>query len=159
MPTQDLRCPVCEVTTENVYYRMSEGFPACPDCGAQRRVDWSHGLAPAVHGHGYGSFTPIDMGVLGKAETKEDYDRMKSVIQQRFPGHRVELESETKSQKQARLDAVRHARFERHSKLGITGKAGEEGRAEATAKKAEARQAAESTNLPPPQPTQAGATA
>lgn len=152
MPTQDLRCPVCEVTTENVYYRMSEGFPACPDCGAQRRVDWSHGLAPAVHGHGYGSFTPIDMGVLGKAETKEDYDRMKSVIQQRFPGHRVELESETKSQKQARLDAVRHARFERHNKLGITGKAGEEGRAEATAKKAEARQAAESKNLPPLKP-------
>jgi len=152
MPTQDLRCPVCEITTENVYYRMSEGFPACPDCGAQRRVDWSHGLAPAVHGHGYGSFTPIDMGVLGKAETKEDYDRMKSVIQQRFPGHRVELESETKSQKKARLDAVRHARFERHNKLGITGKAGEEGRAEATAKKAEARQAAESKNLPPPKP-------
>jgi hypothetical protein len=152
MPTQDLRCPVCEITTENVYYRMSEGFPACPDCGAQRRVDWSHGLAPAVHGHGYGSFTPIDMGVLGKAETKEDYDRMKSVIQQRFPGHRIELESETKGQKKARLDAVRHARFERHNKLGITGKAGEEGRAEATAKKAEARQAAESKNLPPPKP-------
>lgn len=159
MPLHDLRCPACEVTEKDVYFRASAGFPACPDCGNARNVDWSHGAAPAVKGEGYGSFTAIDMGVLGKAETKEDYDRMKSVIQQRFPGHRVELESETKGQKKARLDAVRHARFERHSKLGITGKAGEEGRAEATAKKAEARQAAESKNLPPPKPKKAGATA
>jgi len=157
MPLQDLRCPVCEVTTENVYYRMSEGFPACPDCGAARRVDWSHGLAPAVHGHGPGSFTPVDMGVLGKAETKEDFDRMKGVIEKRFPGHRIELESESKTQKQTRLDTMRHARHERHSKLGIAGKVTEELRTEASAKKAEAHRVAESKNLPPPKPQKAGA--
>lgn len=159
MPVQDLRCPVCEVTTENVYYRMSGGFPACPDCGAERRVDWSHGAAPAIHGHGHGSFTAIDMGVLGKAETKEDFDRMKGVIEKRFPGHRIELESESKSQKQARLDAVRHARHERHSKMGIAGKVTDELRAEAGAKKAEAHRVAESKNLPPPKPQKPGATA
>lgn len=159
MPLQDLRCPACEVTTENVYYRMSEGFPACPDCGAARRVDWSHGLAPAVHGQGHGSFTPIDMGVLGKAETKEDFDRMKGVIEKRFPGHRIELESESKTQKQTRLDTMRHARHERHAKMGIGGKATEELRVEASSKKAEAHRAAESKNLPPPKPQKAGASA
>ena len=120
MPLQDLRCPVCEVTTENVYYRMSEGFPGCPDCGAARRVDWSHGLAPAVHGHGPGSFTPIDMGVLGKAETKEAYDRAVSVIQQRFPGHRIELEGESKAKKQERVDALRQRSYETKKRAGVT---------------------------------------
>jgi hypothetical protein len=60
------------------------------------------------------------MGVLGKAETKEDYDRAVSVIQQRFPGHRIELESESKSQKQARVDAIRQRSFEMKKKNGVT---------------------------------------
>lgn len=152
MPMQDLRCPECEVTTENVYYRMSEGFPACPDCGTARRVDWSHGLAPAVHGHGPGSFVPVDMGVLGKAETKEDFDRMKSVIEKRFPGHRIELESESKSQKQARLDTVRQRSFEKRKATGNDEKVIKEAVAEQSARKAEMRQRAEKLNVAPPKP-------
>lgn len=150
MPLQDLRCPVCEVTTENVYYRMSEGFPACPDCGAARRVDWSHGLAPAVHGHGPGSFTPVDMGVLGKAETKEDFDRMKGVIEKRFPGHRIELESESKAQKQARLDTVRQRSFEKRKATGNDEKVLREAVAEQKAKKAEVVQRSARQNVAPP---------
>jgi len=152
MPIQDLRCPVCEVTTENVYYRMSGGFPACPDCGAERRVDWSHGSAPAVHGQGYGSFTPIDMGVLGKAETKEDFDRMKGVIEKRFPGHRIELDSESKSQKQSRLDTVRQRSFEKRKATGNDEQVIREAVAEQKAKKAEAGQAAARQNVAPPKP-------
>ena len=155
MPMQDLRCPACEVTTENVYYRMSEGFPACPDCGAARRVDWSHGLAPAIHGHGLGSFTPVDMGVLGKAETKEDFDRMKGVIEKRFPGHRIELESESKSQKQARVDALRHKSFERKKATGNDEQVLREAASEQKAKQAEARASAARQNVAPPKPRMA----
>ena len=45
--------------------------------------------------------------INGKKLTKEDFDRMKGVIEKRFPGHRIELESESKAQKQARLDEHR----------------------------------------------------
>jgi len=94
-------------------------MPSCDECGVPTRIDWSHGIAPSVRGHGYGSFTAIDMGVLGKAETKEDYDRAVATIQQRFPGQRVELTSETKAQKQARLDGVRQRAFESQRKAGV----------------------------------------
>lgn len=138
MPLHDLRCPACEVTEKDVFFRASAGFPACPDCGNARNVDWSHGAAPAVKGEGYGSFTPIDMGVLGKAETKEDYDRAVATIQQRFPGQRVELTSETKAQKQARLDGVRQRAYESRKKAGVDDRIRAEMKEEKTRKKAEA---------------------
>jgi hypothetical protein len=138
MPLHDLRCPACEVTEKDVYFRASAGFPACPDCGNARNVDWSHGAAPAVKGEGYGSFTAIDMGVLGKAETKEDYDRMKSVIEKRFPGHRIELSSESKSQKSERLDAFRQRAHDGRKRDGIDDTIRREIHAEQTARKAEA---------------------
>jgi hypothetical protein len=138
MPLHDLRCPACEVTEKDVYFRASAGFPACPDCGNARNVDWSHGAAPAVKGEGYGSFTAIDMGVLGKAETKEDYDRMKSVIEKRFPGHRIELSSESKSQKSERLDAFRQRAHDGRKRDGIDDTIRREIHAEQVARKAEA---------------------
>lgn len=148
MPLHDLRCPACEVTEKNVYFRASTGFPVCPDCGNARNVDWSHGAAPAVKGEGYGSFTPIDMGVLGKAETKEDYDRAVATIQKRFPGHRVELTSESKSQKAERLDSFRHRAHETRKRDGVDDTIRREIHAEQTARKAEA--AAKGITLKPP---------
>ena len=69
MPTHDLRCSACGWKAVDVFVRV-ESLPVCSDCGEPSQIDWSHGRAPSVRGHGYGSFTPIDMGVLGKAETK-----------------------------------------------------------------------------------------
>jgi hypothetical protein len=60
------------------------------------------------------------MGVLGKAETKEDYDRAVSVIQQRFPGHRIELEGESKAKKQERVDGLRQRSYETKKRAGVT---------------------------------------
>jgi hypothetical protein len=148
MPLHDLRCPACEVTEKNVYFRVSTGFPVCPDCGNARNVDWSHGAAPTVKGEGYGSFTAIDMGVLGKAETKEDYDRMKGVIEKRFPGHRIELSSESKSQKSERLDAFRQRAHDGRKRDGVDDTIRREILTEQTARKAEA--AAKGVPLKPP---------
>ena len=67
-------------------------------------VDWSHGQFPGVSGDGIGSFTPIDMGVLGYCDTREKFERAEAQIKDRFPGHRVEIESETQTQKDTRLD-------------------------------------------------------
>lgn len=152
MPLHDLRCPACEVTEKDVFFRASAGFPACPDCGNARNVDWSHGAAPAVKGEGYGSFTPIDMGVLGRAETKEDFDRMKGIIEQRFPGHRIELEGETKEKKQQRVDELKHKNYLTKRAQGVDEKIVSELRAESKVKKVEVAEARVKQNLDPTPP-------
>lgn len=116
MPLNDLRCDACKVVESDVRYAGTP--PNCPSCAGSRVVDWSHGQAPKVYGHGYGSFTPIDMGVLGKAETKEDFDRNMDVIKQRHPTSRVEFIPETRNQKTARIEEMRHKSFERKKKAG-----------------------------------------
>lgn len=118
MPIHDIRCSACGWSKADTFVRIEE-MPSCDECGVPTVVDWSHGIAPSVRGHGYGSFTAIDMGVLGKAETKEDYDRAVSTIQQRFPGHRIELTSETKSQKQTRLDGLRQRAHDGRKRAGV----------------------------------------
>jgi hypothetical protein len=90
-----------------------------------------------VRGHGYGSFTAIDMGTLGKAETKEDYDRAVAKIQQRFPGHRVELTSETSNKKSERLDGLRQRAYTERKKAGVDDAVRRDMREEAAARKAE----------------------
>ena len=79
----------------------------CPECDASLSVDF-RGMRFAIHGQGPGSFAAVDFGVLGKAETKEDYDRCVKTIQGRFPGKRVEINHETASQKSDRIDTIRH---------------------------------------------------
>ena len=71
-----------------------------------------------IHGQGPGSFVPIDFGVLGKAETKEDYDRCIKTIEDRFPGHRVEIESNTAQKHQQRTDERLHKQWERRKARG-----------------------------------------
>jgi hypothetical protein len=136
VPIHDIRCTECADLQTDVFVRVGE-LPPCDVCGMPMKIDWGHGHAPSVRGHGYGSFTPIDMGVLGKAETKEDYDRAVATVQQRFPGHRIELESESASQKQARVDALRHASYERKRARGEDEKMIREAAQEHSAKKAE----------------------
>lgn len=135
MPIHDVRCLECDYLEPDVFVIVGQ-LPACAICGYPTKIDWGHGHAPSVRGHGYGSFTPIDMGVLGKAETKEDYDRAVSVIQQRFPGHRIELESESKAKKQERVDAIRQRSFEHKKKRGLTETELRQRTAEAQAEKA-----------------------
>jgi hypothetical protein len=137
MPIHDIRCPSCGWGKADTFVRVEE-MPSCDECGVPTKVDWGHGIAPSVRGHGYGSFTAVDMGVLGKAETKEDYDRAVATIQQRFPGQRVELTSETKAQKQARLDGVRQRAYESRKKAGVDDRIRAEMKEEKTRKKAEA---------------------
>jgi hypothetical protein len=151
MPIHDIRCPSCGWGKADTFVRVEE-MPSCDECGIPTKVDWGHGIAPSVRGHGYGSFTAVDMGVLGKAETKEDYDRAVATIQQRFPGQRVELTSETKAQKQARLDGVRQRAFESRKKMGVDDRVRAEMKEEKTRKKAEA-----ATAPPAPKPAAAGA--
>jgi len=118
MPIHDIRCTACQTIDTDVFVRVG-ALPGCAECGAPTVIDWGHGSAPSVRGHGYGSFTPVDLGVLGKAETKEDYDRAMATIKQRFPNHRVELQSETSAQKGARVDELRHKSFENKRKNNV----------------------------------------
>lgn len=147
MPLNDLRCDACKVVQSDVRYTGTP--PNCPSCGSTRVVDWSHGQAPAVSGHGYGSFTPIDMGVLGKAETKEQFDRNMAVIKQRHPTSRVEFIPETRKQKTARIDEMRHKSFQRKMKAGLDAKTLEQGVAAMNRKVQEATNGALRANQDP----------
>ena len=103
----DLICSDCGHQEYEAMYKRADGPDDCPECSIQLSVDM-RGLRFAIHGQGYGSFTPVDFGVLGKAETKEDYDRCVKTIEARFPGKRVHIEGESNSQRQSRLDVIRH---------------------------------------------------
>ena len=100
----DFTCHSCDTTFE--FMTRGDRQPNCPSCGgAELRKHFS---APAIHGHGIGSFAAVDMGVLGVCDTKEKYDRACAVIKERFPGHSVVPDVETPGEKSARLDAIRH---------------------------------------------------
>ena len=113
----NVECTGCDFFEEEVIYRRSDGPDDCPECGSKRKMSF-RGLRYSIHGQGPGSFVPIDFGVLGKAETKEDYDRCIKTIEDRFPGHRVEIESENPQKWQQRTDERLHKQWERRKARG-----------------------------------------
>lgn len=144
-----LKCNSCEEKDPHVFYRRSSGPPPCPSCGGDRSIDWTHGKFPGVGGDGIGSFTPVDMGVLGYCETREDYNRAVDVIKERFPGHRVEIESETQTQKDTRLDERMHNQWVHRKNRNIDNALRAEVKEKRKAKTAEAKRKALSHNLNP----------
>ena len=119
--TNNLDCTGCDFFEEEVFYRTSDGPPECPECGSERKMSFK-GFRCAVHGQGPGSFAAVDFGVLGKAETKEDYDRCIKTIEERFPGKRVNIQGETEAQKADRLDTMRHNSYKRKKAKGLDDK-------------------------------------
>ena len=115
--TNNIECTGCDFFEYEVFYRTSEGPPDCPECGSERKMSFK-GFRCAVHGQGPGSFAAVDFGVLGKAETKEDYDRCIATIEKRFPGKRVNIQEETRAQKADRLDTMRHNSYKRKQARG-----------------------------------------
>ena len=114
-----LRCTECELIEDHVFYRRSDGPPACPECGEKRVVDWSHRKFPGVKGEGYGGFTPVDMGVLGYCDTKEKFDRAKAIVEARFPGQTMNIEHDSRTDKQTRADEKRHRTWLQRKKNGV----------------------------------------
>ena len=117
----NLECTGCDFFEYEVFYRTSEGPPDCPECGSKRKMSF-RGLRYAIHGQGPGSFAAVDFGVLGKAGTKEDYDRCIATIQERFPNKRINIEGESAAQKAERLDTIRHGSWQRKKAKGLNDK-------------------------------------
>ena len=115
--TNNIECTGCDFFEYEVFYRTSEGPPDCPECGSKREMSFK-GFTCAIKGDGPGLFAPVDFGVLGKAETREDYDRCIKTIEKRFPGKRVNIQEETRSQKADRLDTMRHNSYKRKQARG-----------------------------------------
>ena len=103
-----LKCDSCDHKETHVFYRRSDGPPTCPACGGARSVDWSHGQFPGVKGDGYGSFKPVNMGVLGYCDTREKFDKAMSVIKERFPDKHIQIEHDSQTDKQIRIDEAKH---------------------------------------------------
>mgnify|MGYP003650855004 FL=1 len=117
----NVECTGCDFFEEEVIYRRADGPDPCPECGSERKMSF-RGLRYAIHGQGPGSFAAVDFGVLGKAETKEDYDRCIKTIEERFPGKRVNIQGETPAQKADRLDTMRHNSYKRKKAKGLDDK-------------------------------------
>ena len=141
----DFTCHSCDTTFE--FLTRGDRQPACPACGgAELRKHFS---APAIHGHGYGSFAAVDMGVLGVCDTKEKYDRACQTIKERFPGHSVVPEVETPGEKSARLDAVRHRSWLAKNSNGMNDKIFKEIKAASTEVLSEVQERAHKQNVDP----------
>tara|TARA_R110002020_G_scaffold164181_1_gene350656 strand:+ start:4011 stop:4469 length:459 start_codon:yes stop_codon:yes gene_type:complete len=132
----NLDCNGCDFFEEEVMYRRSEGVPECPECGSDRQMSF-RGLRYAVHGESYGSFGAVDFGILGKAETKEQYDQCINVIKQRFPNHQVNIEHDTNAQRTARSEERQHNTYLERKARGYDSQTMKERRAEGRALESE----------------------
>tara|TARA_R110002012_G_scaffold198926_1_gene367825 strand:+ start:25 stop:471 length:447 start_codon:yes stop_codon:yes gene_type:complete len=108
----NVECTGCDFFEHEAFYKRADGPDDCPECGSKRKMSFK-GFTFAIHGQGPGSFAAVDFGVLGKAETKEDYDRCIATIEKRFPGKRVNIQGETASQKSDRLETIKHNSWKR----------------------------------------------
>ena len=144
-----LKCDSCGEKDAHVFYRKSDGPPPCPSCGGSRSVDWTHGKFPGVQGDGIGSFTPVDMGVLGHCDPREKYDRAVAVIKERFPGHSVNRVVESKSEHGERIDAIRQRSWQQKKDNHLTPKIIEEVKEKSNAKARGASARALSLNRDP----------
>jgi hypothetical protein len=106
MPVADFMCD-CGYEEDTIVYKVGK-YPDCPECGAVLVRDYKYGINLRIKGDGYGSFVPIDMGVLGYCDTKDKYDAACATIRQRYPGAEINVERETQAQKTERLDEHRH---------------------------------------------------
>lgn len=140
----DLICNDCGHEEYEGMYKRKDGPDDCPECNKPMSVDL-RGQRFAIHGQGYGSFTPVDFGVLGKAETKEDYDRCVKTIETRFPGKKVHIEGESGGKKQERLDALRHRSWKQKKESGLDATIVKEIRTHSKRLKAEGRKMADGT--------------
>ena len=117
----NVECTGCDFFEEEAIYSRADGPDPCPECGSERKMSF-RGLRYAIHGQGPGSFAAVDFGVLGKAETREDYDRCVATIEERFPGKKVHIEHESDAQKQTRLDTKRHESWKRKKAKSLNDK-------------------------------------
>ena len=117
MPVADFKCD-CGYEEDTMIHKVGK-YPDCPQCGAVMVRDYKYGINLRVKGDGYGSFVPIDMGVLGYCDTKEKYDAACATIRQRYPGSEINVTEETNSQRQTRIDEHKHKVAEARRKKGI----------------------------------------
>lgn len=130
-----LKCSSCDYREDHVFYKRSDGPPACPDCGGSRSVSWSHGKFPGVKGGGLKSFKKVDLGAFGVCETQDQYDRAMGAIQSRFPGKQILVESDSATDKRTRADEARHRQWASRKEKGLNNKMVAEMKAEAKAVK------------------------
>ena len=104
MRIHDYRCSDCDIIFEEITH--GDEWPSCPRCESTQTVRIPSAFA--IKGHGHGSFTPVDMGVLGYCDTKEKYDRAVSVVKERFPNHSINIEGENRAARGAALDEIKH---------------------------------------------------
>ena len=120
----DLTCPQGHITRDVYVKTGTSAKPPCPTCGEPTGAYWGETgrLALEVVGDGIGSFTPVDMGVLGMCNTREEYNRAVAIIQERFPGHTVQLDGDTRGKKKKRHEESKHRAWSNQKAHGLDSK-------------------------------------
>ncbi len=146
-----LKCtgPDCGLDEPHVFYRKADGPPPCPECSSPRKISWSHRRFPGVSGDGIGSFTAMDMGVFGRVETREDYNRVMSVIKERHPNAHIQVEADSREDQQQRADEARQRAYEKRRANSLNQKMLDEIKEERKSRTAEASRAALRQNSDP----------
>ena len=146
-----LKCtdPDCDLVEPHVFYRKADGPPPCPECGGPRKITWSHRQFPGVTGDGIGSFTAMDMGVFGRVETREEYNRVMAVIKERHPNSQIQVEGDSQADKQRRADEARQRAYDRQRSNSLDAKMLKEIKEERETIKATASREATRQNLNP----------
>lgn len=116
-----LRCPECQ-SLEDCYYPMGR-LPACPDCGGERRVDWSHGQAPALFSDEKPAlaFQPGDIADKRWADlaaTRSGQQQMIAEVQAQYPGKRIVVEPPSHSRK-VEVEERRQSIIDKRKEAGV----------------------------------------
>ena len=117
MPVADFKCE-CGYEEDTVIYKLGK-YPPCPECGKTLVRDHRYGINLRVKGDGYGSFVPVDMGVLGYCDTKDKYDRACATIRERYPGAEISVTEESNTERRTRIDEHRHKVDENRRSKGL----------------------------------------
>lgn len=144
MPLNGLRCLQCGATDEAIFYSLSDGPPACPDCEGERVVWWGHGYAPALFSDEKPS---IKLGKLADnrmtemASTRQGQEQLRRELEAQHPGKRVEFEPPSKA-RQIEYEERRQRTIDYRKASGVDMKEFEEKREAKRRAQKEAREAA-----------------
>lgn len=126
----DLFCAKCDEFERSVFYRRSDGRPACGVCGGDRRVAWLD--PPRMTPR----WEPIPTA-MGMIESRAQFDKMVAKARKDHPGKEVRISANTAASRAMRHDEARHRNVTNLKSKGFSEQDVRERKSELRAKKLE----------------------
>lgn len=126
----DLFCAKCDEFERSVFYRRSNGRPACGVCGGDRRIAWLD--PPRIRPE----WKPIPTAT-GMIESRAQFEKMVAKVRKENPGKEVRISGETEATRSLRYDEARHRNLTNLKSKGFSEQDVRERKSELKAKKLE----------------------